>query len=56
MSHALKDATDRVTCPILMLYSCPVCGASGELTHTKKYCPLLQKQIRSEMLNKMSKF
>ena len=52
-SHSLKDANDRITCPILALYSCPICGASGEQTHTKKYCPVLQKNIRNEMLNKL---
>lgn len=51
-SHALKDSNDKITCPILMCYSCPVCGATGEKTHTKKYCPVLQKKLRMDMLNK----
>ena len=42
-SHSLKDASDKITCPILMRYVCPDCGATGEKTHTKKYCPVLQK-------------
>lgn len=53
-SHSLKDSNDKITCPILMRYSCPVCGASGEQTHTKKYCPQLQKKVRMEMLRKMT--
>ena len=53
-SHSLKDAADKITCPILMRYACPVCGATGEKTHTKKYCPVLQKRLRMEMLNKIA--
>ena len=53
-SHSLKDSADKITCPILMRYACPVCGATGEQTHTKKYCPVLQKKIRMDMLKKMS--
>ena len=53
-SHSLKDANDKITCPILLEYSCPVCGAAGEKSHTKKYCPKLQKQIRMQMLEKLS--
>lgn len=53
-SHSLKDSGDKITCPILQKYSCPVCGASGEQTHTKKYCPLLQKRNRLDMLKKLS--
>lgn len=53
-SHALKDANGNVVCPILKKYSCPECGASGEKTHTKKYCPKLQKRLRYEMLKNLS--
>lgn len=53
-SHSLKDSSDKITCPILQKYSCPVCGASGEQTHTKKYCPMLQKRNRLDMLKKLS--
>ena len=53
-SHALKDNDDKITCPILMRHACPICGASGEKTHTRKYCPVLQKQQRFEMLNKIA--
>ena len=53
-SHSLKDSNDKITCPILMRYACPVCGATGEQTHTKKYCPVLQKKLRHEMLKKVT--
>lgn len=53
-SHALKDSNGNVICPILKNYSCPECGASGEKTHTKKYCPKLQKRLRHEMLKNIA--
>jgi hypothetical protein len=53
-SHSLKDVSDKITCPVLMQYACPDCGATGEKTHTKKYCPVLQKRLRNEMLNKFT--
>ena len=52
-SHSLKDANDKITCPILLHYSCPECGASGENSHTRKYCPVLQKRVRLQMLNRL---
>ena len=52
-SHCLKDANDRITCPILMRYSCPECGATGEKTHTRRYCPVLQRKLRTEILGRM---
>ena len=53
-SHSLKDVSDKITCPILLNYSCPECGAAGQRSHTKKYCPVLQKRLRMEMLKKLS--
>ena len=53
-SHSLKDSSDKITCPILLEYSCPVCGAAGEKSHTKKYCPVLQKKNKMQMLDKMT--
>ena len=53
-SHSLKDFNDKITCPILLEYACPVCGAKGEKSHTKKYCPVLQKKVRLQLLDKIS--
>uniref|UniRef100_A0AAU7VFF6 Nanos-like protein 2 n=1 Tax=Enchytraeus coronatus TaxID=208440 RepID=A0AAU7VFF6_9ANNE len=38
-SHSLKDSEGNVTCPVLYIYTCPTCGASGKRAHTIKYCP-----------------
>ncbi|XP_011159747.3 nanos homolog 3-like [Solenopsis invicta] len=37
--HLLKDVDGRILCPVLRAYTCPNCGASGDLAHTDKYCP-----------------
>ncbi|KAJ8667100.1 hypothetical protein QAD02_008762 [Eretmocerus hayati] len=37
--HLLKDIDGRILCPILRKYTCPICGASGDDSHTIKYCP-----------------
>ena len=42
-SHVLKDAEGRTTCPILRAYTCPICSANGDSSHTIKYCPMYQK-------------
>ena len=38
-SHVLKDGRDKVACPRLRAYICPLCGTSGDDAHTIKYCP-----------------
>lgn len=37
--HTVKDAMGKVICPTLRNYKCPICGASGDKSHTVKYCP-----------------
>lgn len=39
LSHTLKDDFQRVSCPILYNYKCPICGATGPVSHTIRYCP-----------------
>ena len=51
-SHSLKNSANKITCPVLMQYTCVECGASGQNTHTIKYCPVMQKKLRNKMLNK----
>lgn len=43
-THLLKDSDGRILCPILRKYTCPICGANGDLAHTIKYCPANSKQ------------
>ncbi|XP_022087094.1 nanos homolog 1-like [Acanthaster planci] len=38
-SHVLKNSLDKVVCPRLRAYICPLCGISGDDAHTIKYCP-----------------
>lgn len=39
LSHTLKNDDGLVTCPVLSAYICPICGATGPVAHTIKYCP-----------------
>lgn len=41
-NHVLKDPEGRTSCPILRAYTCPICKANGDNSHTIKYCPLNQ--------------
>ncbi|KAG8553163.1 hypothetical protein GDO81_003299, partial [Engystomops pustulosus] len=45
--HNLKDEDGKVTCPILRMYTCSLCGATGYKSHTKKYCPLNKNKNNS---------
>lgn len=39
LAHTLKDDSGQVICPVLRAYVCPICGATGPVAHTIKYCP-----------------
>ncbi|XP_063794639.1 nanos homolog 2 [Pseudophryne corroboree] len=43
--HNLKDEQGRIICPVLQMYTCTLCGATGESSHTKKYCPMNNNKI-----------
>lgn len=53
-SHTLKSANGNVVCPILWNYTCPICGATGDYAHTRRYCPVVQRQNKSNLA--VSKF
>ncbi len=46
-SHSLKDSTDKITCPILVRYACPVCGATGEQTHVSIFSAKLSIKLEN---------
>lgn len=53
-THMLKDPDGRVTCPVLRLYSCPICNNNGgDSAHTIKYCPK-NKLIHKNLIPKMT--
>ncbi|XP_028290907.1 nanos homolog 2 [Gouania willdenowi] len=43
-SHRLKTDQGKVICPILCSFTCPICGATGDSAHTRRYCPKAQRQ------------
>ena len=51
-SHYLKDAEGKVTCPVLRAYTCPLCGANGDLAHTIKYCPENSQSVKNNSVKR----
>uniref|UniRef100_A0A3Q4I395 Nanos C2HC-type zinc finger 2 n=1 Tax=Neolamprologus brichardi TaxID=32507 RepID=A0A3Q4I395_NEOBR len=49
-SHKLKSDDGKVFCPILRNYTCPICEATGDSAHTRRYCPQM-KQMRTQTQN-----
>ncbi|KAI3355284.1 hypothetical protein L3Q82_018136 [Scortum barcoo] len=48
-SHRLQSDDGRVVCPILWSYTCPICEATGDRAHTRRYCPQAQRQEETEV-------
>lgn len=40
--HGLRDENNEIVCPVLKVYTCPICGKTGH--HTASYCPLSGKK------------
>ncbi len=52
-SHLMKNAKGKVTCPLLKIYKCPICGESGESAHTITYCKKYKMLKRNNLLSNM---
>ena len=49
-SHTLKDNEGSTTCPILRAYTCPLCKANGDQSHTIKYCPKYTPKLKTDKI------
>ncbi|XP_039473648.1 nanos homolog 1 [Oreochromis aureus] len=48
-SHKLKSDDGKVFCPILRNYTCPICEATGDSAHTRRYCPQMKWEAAGRM-------
>ena len=51
LSHSIKDSNGKITCPLLKIYKCPICGESGANAHTITYCKKYKLARRNTILN-----
>lgn len=42
-SHKLRDRDNKITCPVLSHYTCPICKVVGR--HTASYCPKNENRL-----------
>ncbi len=52
-SHTMKNSKGKVTCPLLKLYKCPICGQTGDSAHTITYCKKYKLLKRENMLHEL---
>lgn len=48
-THWLKDSQNKIICPVLRAYRCPLCdNKGGPYAHTIRYCPLKRQRFESD--------
>jgi hypothetical protein len=52
-SHTMKNSKGKVTCPLLKIYKCPICGQTGDSAHTITYCKKYKLLKRENMLHEL---